>query len=109
MTGASQLQLPFSFPVLVILSIVVSLVSVMIAFDARERGMTKFLAIIWFFAIQLFPPIIILYLLLRYLSKKQGAPPPPPGGAPSGTKHCPYCGAEVPPDARICGKCSKLL
>jgi hypothetical protein len=115
MGGASQMPLPFPFPVLIIIGLIISLVSILIAFDARDRGMSKFVSVMWALAVQMFPPAALVYLLVRYFAKKMGAiqtpgaPPGAPPAAPPGTKFCPYCGVSLPQDARLCSRCSKLL
>lgn len=113
MGGPTQLQLPFPWPVVLIISMIILVVSILIAFDARDRGMSKFFAIVWAIAVQLFPPAALVYLLVRRFVPRPGmsqgprpdAPPPPPHGK----NLCPYCGADIASGAKLCAKCGRLL
>ena len=89
---------------LLLISMGVALVAVLVALDARERGMSKPAAICWFFAVQLFLPIVVIYMILRRngLPLKNIQQPPEP-------VHCPYCDAELEAGARVCQSCRRLL
>jgi len=124
MQGVSNIALPFPLPVLILISVISSLAGILVAFDARERGMSKFTAIAWFFGIQLFPPIVIMYLFMRWLESRllsgmrpPGVPPPPSGStgaqppesSQSSHKYCPYCAAPLSGNEKICQGCGRLL
>jgi len=111
------------FLILLVAQIIISLIAITVAFDAKEHGATKFAAISWFFAVQFFVPFAVLYYLLKFLMLKAqqrngtaGKPifPPPPGSAPpgatsKGSKYCPYCAAPLDSNERICRGCGRLL
>jgi len=99
-----------------------SLAAILVAFDARERGMPKFTAIAWFFGIQLFPPAILIYLFMRWMESRllngmrpPGTPPQdfkgfnPPEKEQSTHKYCPYCAAPLNGNEKICHGCGRLL
>lgn len=98
---------------LIAISTLVNLAGVLVALDARDRGMNKFTAVIWYFAvIALFGLPAVLYLFLRKPLASAGSrgqnaaadsQPAPP------QRYCPYCGQAQEPDSKICPACRKLL
>jgi len=95
-----------------ILGLFVALAGILVAFDAYDRGVKKVTCILWFFSIQLFPPVILLYFFFRPGGMaKQGRG----GGRITGENKspeeviCPYCGNSLNEKDRICSKCGRLL
>lgn len=102
-----------SLIVLFIFSLGISLGSVLVALDARDRGLNKTVCVAWFFAIIIFPPVLFAYLVSRNISiamksgsafkqasKKEEIPY---------AEECPYCGATGDAGAKICSACGRLL
>lgn len=103
---------------LVVMQSLIFIVSVLVALDARERGMKKEASVFWSFIVMVFPPFIFLYMMFRTLRQRQEftvgkqsekpviqAPPPP---VPAAVK-CPYCGGDTEPGAKLCKRCGRLL
>jgi hypothetical protein len=95
------------------LGLIAALTSLIVALDARERGMSKFVAIAWGIAVQMFFPMALVYLFMRFLmSARKG----------KGTaqvffqkqvqaipERCSYCAAELPENSRVCKECGRLV
>lgn len=99
---------------LVVLSVLVNLAGVLVALDARDRGMTKIAAVLWYFAVViLFGLPAALYMMTRNSGASKpgpGAPPPPPVQPPAQSRRfCPYCGEPQDADSKICPACRKFL
>ena len=103
--------------VIIILSVIVNLAGVLVALDARERGMSKVTAVLWFFAVIVFFGLpAAVYLLFRnsvlsgrntsHTGTPQASDPSPPATA---QRFCPYCGAPQQPHAKLCPDCGKFL
>jgi hypothetical protein len=97
---------------LVVFSMLINLAGVLVAMDARERGMSKRTAVLWYFAvIMLFGLPAIAYLILRNAesSKSNTAPQRPAKQNTLPQKYCPYCGAPQAAGSKICPACQKFL
>lgn len=101
-----------SLALLFIFSLGISLASVLVALDARDRGRNKSVCVMWFFAIIIFPPALFGYLISRNISIavtpsasfKKAAKEEIPY-----TAECPYCGETGDAGAKICSACGRLL
>lgn len=103
---------PSYMPVFIMANVVwiaISFVAILIAFDARDRGMTKPVAIVWFLAVQLFPPAALAYLLIRNLTGKTPMFKLRSGAEKKTKRYCPYCAAPVEGEEKICRGCGRLL
>ena len=108
-----NMPLPLAL-VFLALSLAINLAGVLVALDARERGLSKASAILWYFAvIALFGLPAAFYLLIRNNARPGrggGEVAPSQQGRPEPRQEfCPYCGAPRPPGSRICPSCGKLL
>lgn len=100
---------------ILILSVAVGVTALTIAFDARDRGMSKFSAVMLGLAVQMFFPIAIIYCLVRMFTPAKTGARPFQGGRPAQPAqpeqhiYCPYCAAPVKGDTKICPGCGRLL
>jgi hypothetical protein len=82
-------------------------VSLWVAFDARERGSSKTVCFLWYFAILLFSPVVVLYVGLRFWEMNMAARTKPP--AQTSARPCPYCNVPTPGGAKMCPHCGRIL
>jgi hypothetical protein len=90
-----------------IFGLLVSLVSLLVAMDARDHGNRKEVCAIWFFAVSFFPPVAFLYLFLKSRAAAGAAKREPEPTERIQT--CPYCNGGFPPGTKICPHCGRLL
>ena len=90
----------------IVAGMIIFVMAVMVAMDARERGARKEAGVLWAMGIVFFFPVVLVYLLLR-ARRPAGAANVPETPKPG--KSCPYCGGLVGSDEKLCRRCGRLL
>jgi len=97
---------PSSLATLALLATAISVAAVLVALDARDRGLSRGFCVLWSLGVQLFFPLIFIYLFFRNSGASQR---PAPLRTTIAKLECPYCGKPHDEGARLCSGCGRFL